>query len=116
MYLASPLLPPLSAQRFARREQERELSLLTARLPRPLSIWTFPNASGSLDLKRPRSSDSYHWNCLPLITIRLLGAVGLAVPRNPIGLPFLAGMASISTSSPVLNVFLVQPIAIIDTG
>ena len=57
-----------------------------------------------------RPSDSYGWNCLPLITMRFLGAVGLALPRNATGLPFLAGMASISTSSPGLNVFLVQPI------
>src|SRR3984957_15232088 len=59
---------------------------------------------------------SYGWNCLPLITIRLLGAVGLELPRNPTGLPFLAGIASISTSSPTLKVFLDQPIAIMDTG
>ena len=56
------------------------------------------------------------WNSLPLITMRLLTPVGLALPRNPIGLPFLAGMASISTSSPRLNVSLLQPIALIDTG
>ena len=66
--------------------------------------------------KGARPSDSYGWNCLPLITIRFLGAVGLALPRKPTGLPFLASMASISTSSPGLNVFLVQPIWLMDTG
>src|SRR5580692_910131 len=50
----------------------------------------------------------YGWNCFPLITMRLRGAVGLELPKNATGFPFFAGMASISTSSPGLNVFLVQ--------
>src|ERR1700682_5115438 len=43
--------------------------------------------------KGARLSDFYGWNCFPLITIRLLGAVGLALPRKALGIPFLGGMA-----------------------
>src|SRR5271169_141261 len=73
-------------------------------------------AKASLRSSPRLSLNSYGWNCLPLITIFILGAVGLELPRNPTGLPFLAGMALISTSSPGLKVFLLQPICSMDTG
>src|SRR5258708_22311198 len=101
-------IPPavliLTLRIYARLWQSKSQAKL--RLARPA------NRSG----KGGRSSDSYGWNCLPLITMRLLGAVWVALPRNATGVPVLARMASISATAPGFELSFGHAYWLLDTG